>query len=300
MTADSPQVICWGEILWDVFPDHSDIGGAPFNVAQRLNSLGVNTLMVSTIGQDELGNGVLDYMNQRGLATHGVSKDQTLATGRVNVTLDHQGIAQYTIEDPAAWDDIELEKELEFSLQAAQVLVFGSLAMRHEVNQIRLKQLMLPSIFKVFDVNLRPPHFDLSWIRQSIQAANMIKMNEEELDFLFGQTLDFQSTHNIDQRCQKLSNYDSSKVWCITLGGDGARLFYKGTWYRHSGYFVEVVDTVGAGDSFLAALIQALIISVNSPEKALDYAVQIGSIVAAKAGANPEIMPSDQIILKLK
>ncbi|HCK06488.1 MAG TPA: carbohydrate kinase, partial [Flavobacteriaceae bacterium] len=106
MKLDSPEIICWGEILWDVFEDHSVIGGAPFNVAQRLHSLGVNTLMVSTIGRDPLGESVLDYMRQKGLSTQSVSRHDHLATGRVNVILDEQGAARYTIEDPAAWDHI--------------------------------------------------------------------------------------------------------------------------------------------------------------------------------------------------
>ena len=300
MTANAPQVICWGEILWDVFPDQSVIGGAPFNVAQRLNSLGTKALMISTIGRDKLGDGVLNYMKQKDLATQGVGLHDSLSTGKVNVVLDDNGVARYTIEDPAAWDEIELEKELDSSLKSAKVLVFGSLAMRHMANQTRLAQLMLPNLFKVFDVNLRPPHFDLSWIRQAMQKADMVKMNEEELDFLFGSTLGFKSTHSIDQKCQKLSSYDDQKVWCITLGGDGARLYYKGIWYGHSGYFVEVVDTVGAGDSFLAALINGLIIDQQPPEQALDYAVTIGSIVAGSAGANPEISMGDQVILRPK
>jgi fructokinase len=300
MMFDSPEVICWGEILWDVFPDHAIIGGAPFNVAQRLSSLGANALMISTIGRDKLGDGVLNYMEQKGLTTQGVGLHDSLSTGQVNVMLDDQGAARYTIEDPAAWDDIEFDKEFESSLKSAKVLVFGSLAMRHTANQTRLAQLMLPSLFKVFDVNLRPPHFDLLWIGQAMQKADMVKMNEEELDFLFGSILGFKSTHSIDQKCQKLSSYDDQKVWCITLGGDGARLYCKGIWYGHSGYLVEVVDTVGAGDSFLAALIIGLIIDQQPPEQALDYAVTIGSIVAGSAGANPEISMGDQVILRPK
>lgn len=300
MMPDSPQAICWGEILWDVFPDQSVIGGAPFNVAQRLNSLGTDVLMISTIGRDNLGQGVLNYMEQKGLATQGVRLHNTLSTGKVNVVLDDNGAARYTIEDPAAWDDLELVKELESSLQSAKVLIFGSLAMRHKPNQTKLKQAQLPNLFTVFDVNLRPPHFDLFWIKQTMQEASMIKMNEEELDFLFATTLGFQTMHSIDDRCHKLSNYNSHKVWCITLGGDGARLYYKGAWYKHLGYSVEVVDTVGAGDSFLAALVHGLIIGNKPPEEALDYAVRIGSIVAARAGANPEISASDHAILKSK
>lgn len=300
MMFDSPEVICWGEILWDVFPDHAIIGGAPFNVAQRLSSLGANALMISTIGRDKLGDGVLNYMEQKGLTTQGVGLHDSLSTGQVNVMLDDQGAARYTIEDPAAWDDIEFDKEFESSLKSAKVLVFGSLAMRHIPNQIRLAQIMLPSLFMVFDVNLRSPHFDLSWIRQAMQKANMVKMNEEELDFLFGSNLGFQSAHTIDQKCQKLSSYDDQKVWCVTLGGDGARLYYNGIWHRHPGYLVDVVDTVGAGDSFLAALIFALMISGKSPEMSLDYAVSIGSIVAARAGANPDISTSDHAFLTLK
>lgn len=297
MTYDSIKVICWGEILWDVFEDHSVIGGAPFNVAQRLHSLGINVLMVSTIGRDDLGQGIINEMQSKGLMTHGVTQNKTLATGRVNVTLDNRGVARYTIEDPAAWDQIVLSNRVTSGLQFADVLVFGSLAMRHRPNQIELEQLLLPGMFKVFDVNLRPPHFDEPWIRRMIDQVEMIKMNDEELDFLFAESLKFKPDHSIDDKCQLLSNDYPNKVWCVTLGADGARLFYKGAWYKHSGYFVEVVDTVGAGDSFLGALIYELILNEKPPDQALDAAARIGSIVAAKAGANPEISAHDQAVL---
>ena len=300
MKHDTPEVVCWGEILWDVFEDHSVIGGAPFNLAQRLQSLGTKTLMISTIGRDELGDDVIDYMSQKGLATHGVGLHDSLATGKVRVILDQLGVATYTIEDPAAWDEIDLKIELSSVLETARVLVFGSLAMRHVPNQKRLKPLAQSKLFKVFDVNLRAPHFDLSWIRSMMLQAEMIKMNEEELEILFAQTLDFQANDSIDQKCHKLSNHYSSKVWCITLGGEGARLYIDGTWHAHSGYKVTVVDTVGAGDSFLAALIHALIIAEQPAEQALNFAVQTGSIVAAKSGANPEISALDYAELSSK
>lgn len=300
MSHDAPEIICWGEILWDIFEDHSVIGGAPFNVAQRLHSLGSRTLMVSTIGRDSLGDGVLDYMHQKGLGTQGLGFHDNLPTGRVNVILDDQGTARYHIEDPAAWDEIGLNKALQAYLPWARVLVFGSLAMRHTLNQGALSELWHPKLFKVFDVNLRPPHFDLPWITRMMQQADMIKMNDEELDVLFAESLDFGPSESIDHKCQKLSNYDSDKVWCVTLGGAGAKLYFEGVWYTHSGYKVKVVDTVGAGDSFLAALIHQLIIGAQSPQQALTFAVQIGSIVAAKSGANPEITPADQAILTPK
>ncbi len=300
MKPDFPKIICWGEILWDVFEDHSVIGGAPFNVAQRLHSLGVNTLMVSTIGRDPLGESVLDYMRQKGLSTQSVSRHDHLATGRVNVILDEQGAARYTIEDPAAWDHIGHRNKIDPALQSARVLVFGSLALRHQPNQKSLNDLLKYKLFMVFDVNLRPPHFDLSWIEGMIKKADLIKMNDEELDYLYASSLDFQESDSIDEKCAKLSAFDANKIWCVTLGGAGARLFVDGFWYAHSGYVVEVMDTVGAGDSFLAALIQELIIEKRGPDQALDTAVQIGSIVAAKAGANPEIsaMDLDNLIAK--
>ncbi len=300
MKLDSPEIICWGEILWDVFEDHSVIGGAPFNVAQRLHSLGVNTLMVSTIGRDPLGESVLDYMRQKGLSTQSVSRHDHLATGRVNVILDEQGAARYTIEDPAAWDHIGHRNKIDPALQSARVLVFGSLALRHRPNQESLNERFIGGLFKVFDVNLRPPHFDLSWIKGMMIKADLIKMNDEELDYLFAQSLDFQESDSIDEKCHKLSAYDPNKIWCVTLGGAGARLYVNGLWYAHPGFVVQVVDTVGAGDSFLAALIHELIVEKRPPEHALAAAVQMGSAVAAKAGANPEIsaMDLDNLIAK--
>jgi len=296
MTANGPQVICWGEILWDVFPDQSVIGGAPFNVAQRLQNSGVEAWMISTLGRDPLGEKVIQYMKHNGLSTRGIAIDDALPTGQVTVTLDHKGVAQYTIEDPAAWDEVQLRDDVLIFVKRVEVFVFGSLAMRHKANQVALEQIWPEQALKVFDVNLRPPHFDHDWIYAMLFKSDMIKMNQEEMEWLFSDELSSQAL-SIEEQCERLSKKYPDKIWCVTLGENGACLFDGNHWHRHAGYRVKVVDTVGSGDAFLATLIQSLIIEKNEPKAALARAVEIGSIVAAKAGANGLISPSDWSLL---
>lgn len=296
MTANAPKVICWGEILWDVFPDQSLIGGAPFNVAQRLQSSGIETLMISTLGRDPLGEKVMQYMKHNGLSTRGISINDTLPTGQVTVTLDQKGVAQYTIEDPAAWDEVQLCDDALTFPKGVEVFVFGSLAMRHKANQEVLERIWPEQAFKVFDVNLRPPHFDHDWIHAMLFRSDMIKINRQEMEWLFSDELSIQ-TLSIEEQCDRLSRKYPNKIWCVTLGENGACLFDGNHWHRHGGYRVKVVDTVGSGDAFLATLIQVFIIEKNEPKTALARAVEIGSIVAAKAGANGLIRPADWSLL---
>jgi len=296
MNEMNPRAVCFGEILWDVFPHKSMIGGAPFNVAQRLNSYGVKTTIISSLGNDLLGERAKQYMVQNGLNNDGISCHHNLSTGQVIVSLDGQGVPKYNIEDYAAWDEIQVSNKVNQYVAKSDVFIFGSLAMRNTSNQATLEKIWPDRAFKVFDVNLRPPHFDWNWMNRILLRSDLIKVNHQEMCFLLSDKF-LVNTQSIHNQCIRLSKKYPNKLLCVTMGENGAYLFDRKTWYRDPGYKVKVIDTVGSGDAFLATLIHSLILQKNDPSAALTQAVKIGSIVAAKAGANAIIGPQDWDLL---
>jgi fructokinase len=284
-------VSCFGEILWDNFPSYRRIGGAPLNVALRMHSLGASVHMISRLGQDADGEEILKYLKHQGLSSDLIQIDTTHKTGTVDVHLDATRTATYTINKPAAWDAIEMTPEMKKAVSSSDALIYGSLATRSQRSEYTLKALLKEARFKIFDMNLRPPHYDMDRMEDLLQQADLVKLNDEELDELAGY-LKLKGT-TITQKMMDLAAWMPSEVTiCVTKGADGAQLLFKGEMYTNSGYRVEVADTVGAGDSFLATLCYHLLIH-TAPQKALDKACAMGSLVAGKEGAIPVVTPSE-------
>ncbi len=285
-------ITCFGEILWDIFPTHKKIGGAPLNVALRLQSFGIDTKIISRIGNDKEGKDSLKHIRDQGISSATIQIDSYLKTGSVNVILDDTGSASYIIRQPVAWDKIELTDNAISTVKSSDAFIFGSLACRDEVSKNTLLSLLPFATFKVFDVNLRSPFYTMDLLLDLMNKADFIKCNDDELIEIC-LALNFKSD-SIAEQIQFLSKKTQTKQICVTLGKDGALLLYKGKIYNQKGYPVKVIDTVGAGDSFLAALISKLIHS-TSPSEALNFACAVGALVAGKEGANPKLMTSEII-----
>ncbi|MEM7085068.1 MAG: carbohydrate kinase [Bacteroidota bacterium] len=281
------EVICFGEILWDVFPDKQIIGGAPLNVALRLHSFNVEAAIISRIGTDTLGVEITSYITQSGLCQEFIQRDDKLPTGQVSITLNEGGCASYDILKPVAWDAIEVSSELIQAVGETPYFLFGSLAIRGGLNRETLRRLLLVANTKIFDVNLRAPHYHISMVYELMQLADFIKLNDEELlevcDVLGCQE------KNMKNQVEWLVKITSTTSVCVTRGDAGALLFHLGKFYEHDGFKVNVVDTVGAGDSFLATLIHYLFLKQDTPQNALKAACAVGAIVASKEGANAMI-----------
>lgn len=285
------SIVCFGEVLWDVFPSYKMIGGAPLNVALRLNSLENDVTIISSVGKDVQGEALLDDLKEKDLSTTSIQLTGSYKTSEVLVSIDETGSASYTIEFPCAWDFISLNNATISAVQSSDAFVFGSLIARSEMSYTTLLALLDVAVFKVFDVNLRPPHYEISTIDTLMQKADFIKFNDEEL-FEICKSLGFQST-NVNKSVEFISKQTNTNRICVTLGAKGALLFVENIFYFNEGYQVQVKDTVGAGDSFLAALIHQLLENVSA-QKAIDFACAVGAIVASSSGANPKI--SDQQI----
>nr|WP_315186468.1 carbohydrate kinase [uncultured Flavobacterium sp.] len=280
------KVICFGEVLYDVFPTHRKIGGAPLNVAIRMASLGINTKIISRVGNDEIGKELIQFIEENKVDTSSIQIDETFPTGEVIVKLDSKGSASYTINYPVAWDKIACIPEDEINVKKADALIFGSLVCRDSVSHQSLLEIINYAKYTVFDVNLRAPFYTKELLINLMMQADFIKFNDDEL-YEISEYMN--SPYNsLEQNIRFISEKTNTKHICVTKGNHGAVLYYDEKLYYNSGYKINVVDTVGAGDSFLASLLAKLLLG-NDPQNAIDFACAMGALVAQSEGANPKI-----------
>ncbi|MBF2708852.1 carbohydrate kinase family protein [Flavobacterium soyangense] len=280
------NVVCFGEVLYDVFPTHKKIGGAPLNVALRLASLGINAQIISRVGNDKIGKELIAFIQANNVSTDTIQIDGTYSTGEVLVQLDKKGSATYTIIYPVAWDEIEITSEAKKAVKNSDALVFGSLVCRDEISYKTLLSLLKIAKYKIFDVNLRAPFYTKELLISLIKQSDFIKFNDNEL-YEISEYLN-SPFHSLEQNILFIAEQTKAKSICVTKGNQGAVLYYKGDMYYNSGYKIEVADTVGAGDSFLAGLLSKLLTN-EEPQKAIDFACALGALVASNEGANPKI-----------
>lgn len=284
------KLTCFGEVLWDVFPTHKKIGGAPLNVALRLKSFGNDVSIISKVGKDDLGTSLLHFIEQQGLDTQNIQIDSELKTGEVKVILDEKGSASYDIMFPRAWDAIEITDSNKELVATSDAFIFGSLIGRNNTSKNTLSSLLKLAAYRIFDVNLRTPHYTKEILIELMQKADFIKFNDDEL-FEISNYLG-SKYNSIEQNITYISEYTNTKHICVTKGKHGAALLYNDKLYYNSGYLIKVTDTVGAGDSFLATLINYLLKKEN-PQRAIDIACAVGALVAQSEGANPVITTND-------
>ncbi|KJD32037.1 carbohydrate kinase [Tamlana sedimentorum] len=284
------KITCFGEILWDVFPNHEKIGGAPLNVAARLKSFDNDVSMISKIGEDEKGEKLIEFLKQREINVEGVQVDPAYKTGNVTVMLNEKGSASYDIEYPRAWDKIKFTNTLKTLVESSDVFVFGSLVTRDEVSRNTLYDLVKVAKTKIFDVNLREPYYTSEILEYLMNEADFIKFNDDEI-FEIAKKLN-SNAQSLEQIVRFIADKTNTKTICVTKGRHGAILFYNDVFYYNSGYQIVVKDTVGAGDSFLASLINKLFKNA-SPQDAINFACAVGALVASKEGANPELKPEE-------
>lgn len=284
------KITCFGEVLWDVFPTHKKIGGAPLNVANRLQALGNNVTMISAIGQGKNGAELLNYIKEVGIDTSCIQVHNEYKTGKVKVMLNDKGSASYDIKYPRAWDKIRLTEINKAAVKNSDAFVFGSLAARDESSRGTLYKLIELAKYKIFDLNLRPPYYTKELLIKLMNEADFIKFNDDELYEVSGY-LD-SKYRSMEQNIRFVSEKTNTKHICVTKGHHGAVLLYDDKFYYNSGYLIKVIDTVGAGDSFLGSLISQLLDKVN-PQEAIDFACAVGAMVAQSEGANPVLLSSD-------
>jgi fructokinase len=284
------NIICFGEVLWDIFPAGKQPGGAPMNVAFHLNKQGLNSTLISSIGKDKNGEDLKKYLEEQALGTGFVQHHPYLPTGTVKVTLDKDKQATYTIDKPVAWDEITLTDALISIVKDADAFLFGSLACRNDCSRNTLLTLLNKSKLSIFDMNLRPPHYDAPLLRQLIERCTILKINEEELNYV-KELYKFQHT-SIQHILLALSKLIHTQTICVTLGDKGAVVLHDQQFYQHGGYKVKTADTVGAGDAFLGSFISGYLNKIPM-HSILSHACAAGALVASKEGANPPYTDKD-------
>lgn len=280
------KVTSFGEVLWDDFPDGKVLGGAPLNVMVRLSSLGADTSIISRRGDDEDGTELVRQIQEKNVATDLIQVDTEHATGLVKVQLDDKGCASYDIVYPCAWDKISVEEMAIVRVAESNAFVFGSLSTRDAASRISLQTLLQVARLKIFDVNLRKPHYDPKRILSLMKQSDVIKLNDDELYELtevYGE-----KSNDLEHNIQFLAQLTKVKHICVTLGSHGAVYYRDGEFFANHGYRIDVVDTVGAGDSFLAGFIFKFL-SGAEPAEMLSFACALGAMVASRAGATSPI-----------
>ncbi len=283
-------VICFGEVLWDILPHGKEPGGAPMNVAYHLFKHHKDPALITAIGNDDDGAAIKDLFDQRGICTDYFFVDKAHSTGKVFATEGADHHMTYDIVKPVAWDFIPYSKEKEALVSPATYFVYGSLAARSATSRQTLLQLLEVASTKVFDINLRPPHFEKETLLTLLQKADILKMNEDELE-LVGKW--FRNKTSKEEMVKAISLELDIPIIMVTLGAKGALLFMNNSFFYHPGYSVKVIDTVGSGDAFLAGILTQFINGVQ-PTEALDYAIRLGAFIAGKKGGCP-LYDADEI-----
>ena len=284
------EVLCIGELLWDALPAGLFLGGAPLNVACHLSAAGLTATMATRIGADQLGDEAYRRLARYGVRTDLLQVDPLLPTGFVRVSVTEDGNAAYHIVEPAAWDNLETTRMLLERAGAAQAIVFGTLAQRSAVTRDTVRRVLESSALKVLDVNLRPPYDDREIVRDSLRRADVVKLNDDEMRRL-ASWFDFRG--DLRRTTSVLAETFDCRAVCVTRGRNGAALWRAGRWTEHPGFEVEVRDTVGAGDAFLAVLLAGLLDGTED-EALLHHANLIGAYVATQHGAIPEDQPAHE------
>ena len=280
------RIVGIGEALWDLLPSGPQMGGAPANFAYHAHALGGEALVVSRAGNDQRGRDIFDRIEAMGLSSAGLQTDETAPTGTVTVELDSKGIPAYTIHENTAWDRIAATPESLALARAADVVCFGSLAQRSPASREAIQCLVSASpatAWRVFDINLRQHYYSRDVIENSLQLANVLKLNDEELPVVAGL---FSLSGNPEQQVASLAAAFNLNVVALTRGGNGSLLYQDGSWSECRPAPVNVVDTVGAGDAFTAALVLGLLHG-DALGAMHGFASEVAGYVCTRTGATP-------------
>jgi fructokinase len=290
MKITNKQILCIGEILWDRLPSGAKPGGAPMNVALHLNAIGQNVSISSRIGNDEPGNELKSFLEKSGMSTELIQVDSNLPTSEVLVHLDENNNATYEICEPVAWDNLEMTESLMKKAAESGLIIYGTLASRKSESRNTILSLLENGAVKLIDVNLRKPYDSSEIVELLLSKSDIVKLNDDELITIAKWHNQF--SFNEKNMVTWFAGQYNTEMVCVTKGEKGAVLYANGEFFEHSGFKVDAVDTVGAGDAFLAGFVAALF-EEKTKEKALEFACATGAFVATKSGATPEYNMSE-------
>jgi fructokinase len=285
------KVVGLGELLWDLLPDRTCLGGAPANFAYITTLLGDRGIVASRLGVDARGRDALRRMEEVGLECKYVQKDPERPTGVVQVQVDGKGIAQYEIAYPVAWDFMEWTPEWQHLAETADAVCYGSLAQRSARSRETIRkfvQTMRRGAVKIFDVNLRQHYYSKEIVADTMRGADIVKLNDDELPKIMA-LLGFRHEDEPGS-ARQLSRQHGVGLVCITRGARGSLLVRGEEVSEHCGFAVKVADTVGSGDAFTAGMVHEYLRG-SSLAQMNETANLVGAWVASQAGAMPTPKP---------
>jgi len=280
----SHKVVIFGEMLWDCLPTGAVAGGAPMNVALNLHQLGLESKLISAVGNDEDGKNLIAFLQDFALQLDFIQTNLEHETSRVLVDNSDPENIKYTIVSPVAWDHIQWSKEIDLAVSDADAFVFGTLGVRNSASLKTLLQLLHHPVLRIFDANLRPPFYNFEVIETLLGHADVLKINEDELEIFADY---FGTERTVQSLCQHLEQHFPLQIICVTMGSKGALIYQKGLITEHPGYRVEVEDSIGAGDAFLSGFIKTYL-DDKKPDEILDFACKLGAFVATQKGGTPK------------
>jgi len=287
MSKEIISVACFGEVLWDTFPGEiKRAGGAPFNVAYHLNKMGINAYMISSVGEDTLGHELINKITAWNISTDGIQISTEHPTSQVIATIDEHHDAHYEIVENVAWDFIKALPADQEKLTKMDALVFGTLAARNQASRNTLFELIEASKFNIFDINLRPPHYSTELIEALLHKSHLAKFNKAELRMI----LDYLGKAYKDEIDSVRFIQEKFKIEevIVSKGSRGALYVCADAVYDYPTISVQVKDTVGSGDSFLAGFIAKRLEKDTSAHDIMTNAVSLGAFVTSQEGACPE------------
>jgi fructokinase len=285
------KIIGIGEVLWDMLPSGRQLGGAPGNFACHARALGASACVITRVGADNFGNDIRQRFEQQGIADGTLQVDESAPTGTVTVTLSEKGNPNYVIHENVAWDHLAVTPAALKAIRGADAICFGSLAQRGEISRASIQRLVSAApanSLRVFDINLRQKYFSREIIEQSLRLANVLKLNDSELSFLATM---FDLTGSTQKQIETLAQKFSLQLVAFTRGAEGSLLFQSGEWSDRPSLPVKIVDTVGAGDAFTAALVMGLLREMRLDE-INQLANEVARYVCSCAGATPPLPKS--------
>lgn len=280
----SHKVVVFGEMLWDCLPAGAVAGGGAMNVALNLHQLGLESRLISAVGNDADGKNLIAFLKDFALPLDFIQTNLDHETSRVLVDNEDPENIKYNIISPVAWDYIQWDEIIDLAVSDSEAFVFGTLGIRNQASLKTLLTLLRHPVLRVFDANLRPPYYDFEVIETLLSYTDVLKINEDELEI-------FADYFRVEPTVMSLSDSLCSKfpiqIICVTMGSKGALIYQRGLITSHQGYPVQVIDTIGAGDAFLSGFIKTYL-DDKKPSEILDFACKLGSFVATQKGGTPK------------
>jgi fructokinase len=290
------NVVGMGEVLWDLLSTGPQLGGAPANFAYHANALGAHSYVITRVGDDDHGREIIRRFREMGIRSSAIQVDERAPTGTATVALSDNGIAHFTVHENVAWDFIAATHEALAVVAQAKAICFGSLAQRSDASRRAIQQLLATApadSLRVFDINLRQKFYSQEIVERSLGIANVLKLNDDELPVIADM---FGLRGTIEDKMKQLASTFQLQMIALTRGANGSLLYQSKTksgeprWSDCSSKPVNVIDTVGAGDSFTAALVMGLLRKMDLDE-INSVANDVARYVCSHAGATPALPP---------